>query len=47
MYHIRNSGYGPNSMFTLAEWFEAKDYYKNNMSLCKRATGVSEIRTEK
>ena len=41
MYYIRNTGYGPCSQFTLREWLEAKDFYKDNISLCKSATGGS------
>jgi len=39
MYYIRNTGYGPTSHFTLREWLEAKDYYKDNIGLCKSSTG--------
>ena len=43
MSYIRASGYGPCSQFTLAEWFEAKDFYKANIQLCKRLIGTPDV----
>ena len=30
--YISTSGYGPCSTFTLAEWFEARDMFRNNQA---------------
>ncbi len=36
MTYIRNTGYGPCSDFTLAEWLEAKSFFAANIGICRK-----------
>lgn len=38
--YISLSGYGPTSMFTLAEWLEARDLFRKNQKAAYREIGV-------
>jgi len=40
MAYIRNTGYGPTSMFTLQEWLNARAYFAANRTKCIAASGV-------